>query len=93
MRREPSIGQQFIELVRGMRRQAVEDVLEVREGIDIVVLAGPGEGIEDRRRPAAAVAPEEGPIQSTCGGSPSTPTDSLSTRTAERWAATPLLAP
>jgi hypothetical protein len=31
----------------------MEDVAEVREGIDIVVLAGAGEGIEDGRRPSA----------------------------------------
>jgi hypothetical protein len=52
----------LIELIGRMRRQATEDVLEVREGIDPVVLAGTGEGVEDRRRPAPAVAPEEGPV-------------------------------
>jgi hypothetical protein len=40
MQLEPDIGQQLIELIRGMARQATQDVLEVREGIDIVVLAG-----------------------------------------------------
>jgi hypothetical protein len=42
VRRELDIGQQFTELIGGMVRQATEDVLEVREGIDIVVLAGVG---------------------------------------------------
>jgi hypothetical protein len=59
MRREPDIGQQFIELIRGMGRQATEDILKVRKWVDMVVLAGAGEGVEDRRRPAAAVTPEE----------------------------------
>jgi hypothetical protein len=44
-----------------MGRQTSEDVLEVREGIDIVVLAGAGQGVEDRCRPAAAVAAQESP--------------------------------
>jgi hypothetical protein len=43
VRREPDIGQQFTELIGGMGRQATEDVLEIREGIDIVVLAVPVE--------------------------------------------------
>jgi hypothetical protein len=33
LRHEPDIGQQVIELIRKMGRQATEDVLEVREGI------------------------------------------------------------
>jgi hypothetical protein len=52
VRREPDIGQQFTELIGGMGRQATEDVLEVREGIDFVVIAGAGQRVEDRRRPA-----------------------------------------
>jgi hypothetical protein len=43
MGREPDVGQQLIELIRGMGRQAMEDILDVREGIDIVVPAGEGE--------------------------------------------------
>jgi hypothetical protein len=35
----------------------MEDVGEVGERIDVVVLAGPGERIQDRRRPAATVTP------------------------------------
>jgi hypothetical protein len=35
-----------------MGRQATGDILEVREGIDVVVLAGPGQGVEDRSVPA-----------------------------------------
>ena len=62
VRGEPNIGQQFLELTCGMGRQASEDILEVGEGIDIVVLAGPGQRVEDRCRPAAAVAPQEGPV-------------------------------
>ena len=45
--------------------QATGDILEVREGIDVVVLAGPGQGIEDRSVPALGngedvFAPEAG---------------------------------
>jgi hypothetical protein len=39
VRREPVIGQKLIELIRGMGRQAKEDVLKVRKRIDVVVLA------------------------------------------------------
>jgi hypothetical protein len=45
-----------------MGRQATEDILEVRERVDIVVLTGAGQGVEDRRRPATAVTPEEGSV-------------------------------
>jgi hypothetical protein len=63
VRREPAIGQQFIELVCGMGRQATEDVPKVREGIDVVVLAAAGQGVEeDRRSPTTTVTPEEGRI-------------------------------
>jgi hypothetical protein len=39
--REPDIGQQIIELICGTGRQAMEDILEVSEGIDVVILTGP----------------------------------------------------
>jgi hypothetical protein len=39
VRGEQDVGKKFIELDRGMGRQATEDVLEVREGIDVEVLA------------------------------------------------------
>src|SRR5271165_3282703 len=45
-----------------MGRQATEDVLEVREGIDAMMLAGAGQGVEDRRRSAPTVTPQECPI-------------------------------
>jgi hypothetical protein len=45
-----------------MGRQATEDVLEVGEGVDAVVLASAGQGVEDHRRTAAAVAPREDPV-------------------------------
>jgi hypothetical protein len=37
--------------------QTTEDILEVCEGIDTVVLAGAGEGVENCGCPATAVAP------------------------------------
>jgi hypothetical protein len=39
VRGEPDVGKKFIELNRGMGRQATEDIPEVREGIDVEVLA------------------------------------------------------
>ena len=62
MRREPDIGQQFTELIGGMGRQATEDILEVGEGVDVVVLAGADQGVEDCRRSAATVASQERPV-------------------------------
>jgi hypothetical protein len=38
VRGEPDVGKEFIELIRGMGRQATEDILQVREGIDVEVL-------------------------------------------------------
>jgi hypothetical protein len=62
VRRESDIGQQFIELICGMGRQATEDILKVREGIDRGVPAGAGQRVENRRGSAAPVTSEEGPI-------------------------------
>jgi hypothetical protein len=39
VRGEPDVGKKFIELNRGMGRRATEDIPEVREGIDVEVLA------------------------------------------------------
>ena len=39
VRGEPDVGKKFIELIRGMGRQATEDIPEVRERIDVEVLA------------------------------------------------------
>jgi hypothetical protein len=39
VRGEPDVGKKFIELIRGMGRQATADIPEVREGIDVQVLA------------------------------------------------------
>jgi hypothetical protein len=52
VRREPDIGKQLVELLCGMRRKAREDIGEIREQIDVVVLADPGGRIQHGRRPA-----------------------------------------
>jgi hypothetical protein len=39
VRGEPDVGKKFIELIRGMGRQATEDIPKVRKGIDVEVLA------------------------------------------------------
>ena len=62
VRLEPDIGQQFVESFLGMGRQTPENILKVGEGIDVVVLAGAGQGVQDGRRPTATVAPQEGPV-------------------------------
>ena len=59
---EPGIGQQLSQAVHRVGREPTEDVPKVGEGVDAVVLAGPGQGVEDGRRPAAPVAAEEGPV-------------------------------
>jgi hypothetical protein len=43
LRGEPDVGKEFIEPIRGMGPQATEDIPEVREGIDVEVLAVPVE--------------------------------------------------
>jgi hypothetical protein len=40
---EPDIEQQFVELIRGMDREAAQDILEIGEGVDAEVLAGAGQ--------------------------------------------------
>src|SRR5512135_2832450 len=62
VRSEPDVGEQLVELLCGMGREATEDVGEVGEGIDVVVLTRPGEGIQHGRRPSAAVTAEECPV-------------------------------
>jgi hypothetical protein len=42
-----------------MAGEPAEDVPKVGEGVDVVMLAGAGEGVQDRRGPAAAITPEE----------------------------------
>jgi hypothetical protein len=67
MRGEPNIRQQFIELICRMGRQTTEDVVEVGEGIHVVSLTGGGQGVQDRRRPAATIAPQERPVAPSDG--------------------------
>jgi len=43
VRGEPDVGKKFIELIRGIGRQTTEDIPDVREGIDVEVLAVPVE--------------------------------------------------
>ena len=45
-----------------MGREATEDVVEVREGVDVVVPATSGQGVQDGRRPATSVTPQKRPI-------------------------------
>ena len=56
---EPDIGQELSQPVPRLGRESAEDVLEVGEGIDVVVLTGAGEGVQDGRRPAATITPNE----------------------------------
>jgi hypothetical protein len=45
-----------------MGRKTTENVGEIGKGIDVVVLTRPGEGIQDGRRPATAITPQERPV-------------------------------
>jgi len=58
VRGEPDVGKTFIELIRGMGRQATEDIPEVREGIDVEVLAV---AVEEERT-AAVRQPRSRPL-------------------------------
>jgi hypothetical protein len=62
MRCEPDVGEQFVELLCGMGRQATEDVGEVGERIDVVMMTGASERIQDGRRTAATVTPQKRPV-------------------------------
>jgi hypothetical protein len=50
MRSEPDVGEQLVELLCGMGREASEDDGEVGEGIDVVMSTRPGEAIQIVRR-------------------------------------------
>ena len=69
--RDPGIGQEFAEPIGGMRRQTLQDILEVGERIDLMTLATAHQAVQGRRRPAAPVTPDEQVIL---------PSDGLSTQ-------------
>jgi hypothetical protein len=50
----PDIGQQFLELICGLGWQATEEVLEVGEGIDVVMLTGPFHRPDTNQQPRGA---------------------------------------
>jgi hypothetical protein len=58
VRGEPDVGKKFIALNGGMGRQATEDIPEVREGIDVEVLAV---AVEEERT-AAVRQPRSRPL-------------------------------
>jgi hypothetical protein len=55
---EPDIGQNFLDLIYGLGRQATEDIPRVREGIDVEVLAV----AVDESRTAAVRQPRSRPL-------------------------------
>jgi hypothetical protein len=61
-RREPEVGEELLKPIQRTEQPATEDILKVRERVDLVMLAGSGQGVEDHRRPFAAVASEEGSV-------------------------------
>src|SRR3954447_26119699 len=73
MRAEPDVGEQLVELLCGMGREATEDVGEIGERIDVAVLTRPGEGIQHGRRPAAAITAQERPVAAVLPSSALTP--------------------
>jgi hypothetical protein len=59
MVREPGVGQEFAKPIGGMRRQTLQDILEIGERIDLVTLASSHQAIQGGRRPAAAITPNK----------------------------------
>ena len=59
IRDDPGIGQEVAKLTGGMRRQTLQDILEVGERIDLMTLASSYEAIQGGRGPAAAITPNE----------------------------------
>src|SRR5262249_22489596 len=59
---EPDIGPQLTQSVHRVGGESAEDVSKVGEGVDVVMLTGAGQGVQDGRRSAAPVTPEEGPV-------------------------------
>lgn len=66
----PVIGEEVVEAVDGMSADAVEDVEEVSEGVDLESLAGRHKAGEDRGGSPAVVASEEQPVFSSDSNSP-----------------------
>jgi hypothetical protein len=59
MRLRPRVGQELAERLRGMRRQPLQDILEVGERIDLVPLTASHEAVQGRRGPAASITPNK----------------------------------
>ena len=62
VRSEPEVRQQLVEPPCRMGRKATKDVGEEGERVDVEMLAGAGQEIQDRRRPAATGTPQKCPI-------------------------------
>ena len=59
MRGESDIGRQFVEPICGLRWQATEEVLEVGEGIDVLMLRGPFHWPDTERTPRCALRSDD----------------------------------
>jgi hypothetical protein len=59
VRREPDVGQELVESPGGLGRETTEDVVDEGERVEVVMLTGAGQGVQDRRRPAATVTPQD----------------------------------
>ena len=59
MRGEPDVGQQFLELICELGWQAMEEVPEVGEGIDILLLTGPFHRPDTSRQPCCALRSDD----------------------------------
>jgi hypothetical protein len=59
VRREPDIRQQFTEPICWMERPATEDILEVREGIDVLMFAGPFHRPDTNQQPRCALRSDD----------------------------------
>ena len=59
MAHDPGVRQEFTKPIDGMGRQPFQDILEEGERIDLVPLPASHEAVLGRRRPAAAITPDE----------------------------------
>jgi hypothetical protein len=55
MGRDPGIGQESAKPIGELRRQTLQDILEVRVRIDLMPIAASRQAVRGRRRPAAMV--------------------------------------
>jgi len=59
VKNKPGIGQEFLKLNGGMRRQPFQSILQIGERIDPVTRTTSHKTVQRRRRPTASITPDE----------------------------------